>query len=994
LITFSTSFAHLTSWFQFNSAFQQRFFAMASSGSLFSETLHDITTTKLVELSKKYESFEREYSALLAAVRLEEDPLERLFKLVDGVKSCFSVKTSVIKGDNKASSRKFGPVISGSTNNPRLETDLKNLDRFLEQARYDPSVSAKLLREWQETLLQHLSVQSLRLQYATLYGQLVTEWLASEKEPEDSSAADVEMAEVFEQVPSGKKLESRAAWERDVFEEKVINKDNLGKWLDELFGFNNESKRDVLKAFKILQGSVEAFEHALATPQQFNQYTLGWTIRGLLGSDVLTDEKRAVLKDFSGNPVILSEIADVLNMRMAALDAWSWGGDVSVEQRRQLNGTYNIYLHEDLLQAIFLQFIGVKWAVFFKRAFKTFRRQREAWKSPRASIPILDRRRRDYYLGPQSTKDSVQTARRSIHRKDYFVSQLPDSELQDVIIEEGDDEAEITEEFSAPRAKQTAKKKGSRAAHRSLDPTSAAVSQRMLGDKRRMREETRSDSESDDDNSNESKRPMEAKQTLLHLLSTEIAINTRVHGELTAIRSVFDQWNPWLPHTSVLTVLEFFGISKKWLSFFQKFLQAPLKFIDEKSSQSRIRKRGCPASHALSDVFGETILFCLDFSVNQTTDGALLYRMHDDFWFWSPDHAKCVTVWKAITQFTDVMGVHLSKAKTGAVRVGRDLNKPLKLDPSLPTGQVRWGFLYLDQSGRFEIDQSAIDSHIEELRRQLHGKKCVFSWIQAWNTYAATFFTYNFGKSANCFGRDHVDKMLATHQRVHKAIFATEDGENTGSVVQYLKAILEQRFGVKNVPDGFFFFPVELGGLDLRSPFVTLMQIREAVLSSPSNLLDEFEEAEAEAYRLAKQRFEKGDISDERYSVNEPNWVPEKDKDVFMPFEEYVRYREEYDYGYTTQLFNVFNTLLQRPIEESIEPTAKIENALANLSGQQNLNGIISYWYGMEPYYKWISQMYGPEMIDRFGGFAIIEPGLLPIGMVSLFRGKRVGWND
>jgi len=45
------------------------------------------------------------------------------------------------------------------------------------------------------------------------------------------------------------------------------------------------------------------------------------------------------------------------------------------------------------------------------------------------------------------------------------------------------------------------------------------------------------------------------------------------------------------------------------------------------------------------------------------------------------------------------------------------------------------------------------DKHIEELQLQLQDKKSIFSWIQAWNTYAGRFFTSNFGKPANCFGR-------------------------------------------------------------------------------------------------------------------------------------------------------------------------------------------------------------------------------------------------
>jgi len=113
-----------------------------------------------------------------------------------------------------------------------------------------------------------------------------------------------------------------------------------------------------------------------------------------------------------------------------------------------------------------------------------------------------------------------------------------------------------------------------------------------------------------------------------------------------------------------------------------------------------------------------------------------------------------------------------------------------------------------------------------------------------------------------------------------------------------------------------------------------------------------------------------------------------------VPFEEFVRYREEFDYEYTNQLVDVFDKLLQRPTEQAIEPTAKLMNGITSLGGHPNLKGILNSWYSMEPYWKWISQMYGPEMIDRFGGMAIVDQGLLPIGMVSLFRGKRNAWQD
>jgi hypothetical protein len=146
-----------------------------------------------------------------------------------------------------------------------------------------------------------------------------------------------------------------------------------------------------------------------------------------------------------------------------------------------------------------------------------------------------------------------------------------------------------------------------------------------------------------------------------------------------------------------------------------------------------------------------------------------------------------------------------------------------------------------------------VNYHISELRKQLHSKqKIIFGFIQAWNTHAATFFTSNFGRATNCFGRLHVDDMLATHERIQREIFAVgfmggnDDCKDTRatSVVDHLKRVIAKRFGTSNIPDGCFFFPVEVGGLDLQSPFISLLQIRDSIIESPSNLLDEFDETE------------------------------------------------------------------------------------------------------------------------------------------------------
>lgn len=652
-----------------------------SSGSVFSETLQTITSTKLEELAKQRIAFEGAYAKLLAAAKAESDALKRVYILVDGTKSCLGVKVD----SNTAVDGRPGRVISGATNNPRLEVDLINLDRFLEQARFDPSVSVKVLGAWEKTLLQYLSVQSTRFQYADLYGKLIHEWLSSDKT--SSTGDDVEMAESYEEIPGAKRLAARTEWEKNVFAPADVNNDNLRAYLEELF---ITGKKDAATAIREMRKNVQAFETRLSNSSQFTVHTLRSTINSLQNSDLLSNEKREALKDFLSNDVILAEIADILNVRMAALDRWTWGESVSLEQRRKLNGDFSIHFDPDLLQAIFLHYIGNKWSVFFKQSFLTVY-DHAAWETAHVEVSKTDRMRRRYFLGDKglSTQSNLQDKRIRTHRNRYFAHQLLDHENQEFQMQDGEEEAEYGEyvemsrkrdraqdnDYSGslkmsvqrprgPRAKQTARKgrmpMQSMALSASMAPRRSAefcdVEAEVDDEEGSAEEDTE---EEDDEGYQAVKRPMEAKHGLLHLVSTEIIINKRLHEELTCFRTVFESWNPLLPHETILSILEFFGVGETWRRFFLKFLQAPLKFTDDQS-EPRLRRRGTPGSHSLSDVLGEAVLFCLDYKVNQVTEGALLHRLYDDVWFWNKDYSKCTRAWASIVEFADITGVEVS----------------------------------------------------------------------------------------------------------------------------------------------------------------------------------------------------------------------------------------------------------------------------------------------------------------------------------------------
>ena len=1018
---------------------------MAAVNSVYSETLQEITNTKLEELSKRRAAYEADKTAVLESVGATQDPIERLRALSRGVQKCLGVPVD-----------QLGNVEKGWSKHPTLENELKNLARFLAQASHDPSISLKMTQKWEEALRRHLDSQSLKFEYASLYGQLVNEWLSSTAKEGASENGDIDMKEDYETIGNAKKLAARMAWEKAVFEPANVDLQKLMGYLDSLFGVGNPEKRPLFRALVRLREEVKEFERELRSSNQFTPHTLRWVIQGLLRSDLLADGKREVLRDFANNEIILGEIGDVLNMRMSAIGEWSWGTSVPLEQRRKITGAFSIHMDEDLLQAIFLHYIGVKLSIFFKGAFGRFRRDRDAWISNRQRISLAERSRLEYSLGTLDRGNSLQVLRRREHRKNYFMSQLVSSENQSVESAEGDEEADYTRAVKAPAAQHPGQVPGQagrlqaqqqiQAAQQQLQqlqmqqmgrhmarqsPGASAPSsstprfamaqpshKRMAighaasshGSKRRRVDGSDrygdEDSETDDEDEVQPRNPMKLKTRLLHLLSTEITINTALHGELTAFHSGFDSWYSLFPHQTIETIVALFGFSEIWRKFFKAFLEAPLKFLDDDdATPARKRVRGAPGAHALSEVFGEVTLFVLDFAVNQKTGGSFLWRLHDDIWFWSPNHQLCVNAWQAVTEFAEATGTAINHNKTGTVRIGRDAGSAPAIDRSLPKGEIRWGFLYLSaDTGRFVIDQKIVDEHIVELRKQLkEANRSVFNFIQTWNVYVTTFFTSNFGRPAHCFGRDHVDEMLKTHRRIQHEIFSSNPSLDTAGgasadIVAYLKNTLEERFGVNDVPDGYLFFPAELGGLDLESPFVSLLPIRDSLLQSSAPLLARLEESEAEGYQAAKKAFEDGTVLRARYNattITPTQPVFGREAETFVSFEEYVKYREELNLGHRMQVHQVYVKLLEKPGWESVEGYgAMVSEGIAPLSTQKNLRGILNNWDAMEPYWKWVTMLYGPEVLERFGGLSIVDSGLLPMGMVRLFRENRVKWQS
>ncbi|KAK6507066.1 hypothetical protein TWF481_005517 [Arthrobotrys musiformis] len=861
---------------------------MASSDGL-SETLHAVTRIKLDQLAKQTSSYESAKRTLLQTADDELDSRKRIRLLINGAEAL--------------------PTMTDLKNgNPVLP--LNNIRRFTMQSERDPSVSESFLEDYEKVLRDELDVQSNKYAFAMLYGQLVNEWISADKNGNGEAASDW--------IPIGREEmhKQRAMWEAYVFNEKEVDTKAIKTYLEGLFS-NNPSK-EVRLAFEDLRVKVGNLQRFWQN-SPFEVETVSSTIKTLLRIDVINDKKKATLKGFLGNDVVLKEIADVLNMRMASRKSFTWEGVSVIEQRRQLNGRYRFYPDEDLLQTIFIQYIGLQWATQWRGCLRAFVTSFNVLKQAPGSITGEQLKDRSLKLGTSMRNTLTLNKYLTGHwMNEIFLDQLPEQMFE-------------------------------------------------------QRGGYNSDGEEGDTRSS----PLEVVQKLLRIVQAEVIIRRRLGKDTTVIRSDFKWFGPSIPHAAIFAVLEFFGVEEDWIQFFRKVLEAPTAFTDDLGASPRTRQRGTPIGVPIATFFGEALLFCADFAVNQKADGARLYRLHDDIWMWG-DKDACRKGWSALTEFSNLTGLEFNEEKTGSAIIYSDRNtKVPSYHAGLPRGDVVWGFLKLDPvSGFFAINPKKVDTHIEELSLQLKACKSVFDFTQAWNIYGARFFRTNCGRPAVCFGRQHVDSMLETFQRIQQRIFKS----STSGVGTHLKQMIVDRFGVTDIPDGYLYFPVRLGGLELQNPFVDLYLIRDTFRQDdPYELMDEFFKEEDREYTRQQERFEvrkkAGDVMAEKLQGLE-----------FLSREEYESYREETSH----LLLGKFKELIEEPSEQGVDLYGDVQTSAAlKIVTERRFKERGAQW---KSYDKWIFQLYAKEMIKRFGGLKIVDEGLLPMGLMAMLRQSRFKW--
>ncbi|KAF7114229.1 hypothetical protein CNMCM5793_007807 [Aspergillus hiratsukae] len=891
---------------------------MASNAAL-SQTIQSLTLSKIRELEKLRNAYQSRKSEILRSSAACDDHFERLKHLLAGTKELY----------------------------PGASRDITigHIERWLDQARYDSSIPSKMLEGFEETLISKLDAHSRKLGLADLYARLLTEWMnPSSNGINDTKAKDDSDNEDFLLVEERQKQRLQQLcdqFEAVVFEPRETNEQEIHAFLEDLFVEDSQKV-----ALKKLRGLVKDKCETFWTDEEpFNRTSLSNCIKGLLTQELLSDGKRAVLKDFLDNEVAMTEIADVLNMRYADLKNWDWHtGEkgIPVLPRQQTNGKYRVWVDEDVLETIFAEFIALEFCSSLKHLLRCVITHKGVWKfSPGPQITERDILRRRYYDDPRALSVySVETLRRDEYKDMYFLSHLPGSDTS--LFENGAtyDEASDDEEAGATSANKTGPKTN-------------------------------------------------IKQRILRKVATETLINQHLYGEAAVIQSDMKWYGTGLPHSTLFAILRFVGFSEEWINFFTKYLHAPLNMDQSCDGRTptgpRIRQRGVPLAGAMAKLMGELVLFFMDMTVNRES-GILLYRMHDDLWLCG-NPAKCAQAWEAMQRYARVTGLEFNLAKTGSVYLAK--SRDASIAARLPKGPVTIGLLVLDpDSGNWVIDQTQVDAHVQQLKQQLDRCDSVISWIRTWNSCIGRFFTSNFGQPAFCFGRDHVDLILATYEKVQSTLFNAEGRAST--VTEHLRHMIEERFGVFDVPDAFFFFPEQLGGLGLRNPFVSTLLVRDQFDSTPVKLINDYKENEKKAYLLTKKLFEELTERErlQRYqeispdAKSEANLVIDRsDWSTFMSFDEYIRFRESTE----TLLARLYMKLMDVPGEIDVELTEEVSSALGKVQSQ------IAYPV-KDNELKWMLQLYAEEPLRLLGGLSLVDKRFLPVGVLAMVKGKKVTW--
>ncbi|KAK6496004.1 hypothetical protein TWF481_002032 [Arthrobotrys musiformis] len=733
----------------------------------------------------------------------------------------------------------------------------------------------------------------------------------------------------------------------------------LGVWIREIV------------TLKKLRNTIGRFSGSFRKHDTMSTVEVKQSIHGLVSGELLTEAKKAACKEILLSTVILDEIAMVLTLRLRQIENWKYSDEsVQLNFRRHLNGKYRCYADESLLDAIFLQWIGVKWGIELRRVLGILHKS-SAWLRPADPIDEARQEVRSTLISSEPAKNaktSIATHEKAF-MKEFFLTLLPESLYDFRTYNEDGEEA---------------------------------------------------DQEKKDNEKIRRARNEELKQMLLQrlLIDRQYAEAVDPGKPFTVVQLDAFRFAQSQSHEIILKLMEFIGVTAHWLAFFKTFLTLPARF--EPGGEIRESKRGVPISHPLGLVFGEIQLFLMEFAVNRATGGKLeLFRMHDDFWWWSDDEALCETAWETVKEYSALTGTDWNLDKSGCVRISSNNIETITPSTSstLPAGEISWGFIALGSDGIWTIKQDEVAKHTEELRIQLQSQKSILGIIGAYNRYMK-FFVRNFGKPSRAFGKQHVEQIIAAINKIHLSLFP----EHNGDVLSYITSLVTSRFS-DELPPGpllpaWLLIPVANGGLGVRNvlfdilPILKSYDIEEESSGrygyDPRNFKHCLKKDKREYESLREKWFKTTnhpkiawthDVPDDWFDGMD-EWLAAQDTarksrkrrkpHPFITFEEFILGRRG-KFGYWGE---VWSGLAETPtISNRYSFPDRIFKALAP-NAYSPVEWLKNDYNKNTPYWRSWLVTFGESVLDYFGEFRVTDEGRLPVAMIDIYTNLKTKWDQ
>jgi len=127
----------------------------------------------------------------------------------------------------------------------------------------------------------------------------------------------------------------------------------------------------------------------------------------------------------------------------------------------------------------------------------------------------------------------------------------------------------------------------------------------------------------------------------------------------------------------------------------------------------------------------------MDFLVNQKCNGLRIYRMGEEFWFWSTRKADVTKAWKTATRLGEMIWLCVNPNRSSSVAIFSD-SETRKVVPGpvpLPQKSIHWGYLELRSNGTFTFDALSLQKFVDEMRSRLDSSECALEWINVFNKY-------------------------------------------------------------------------------------------------------------------------------------------------------------------------------------------------------------------------------------------------------------------